>query len=847
MNLYANRYEPVRVLGSGAFGRVLCVRDTKTDKQRALKLIVQNSIHANQTLKNEFAILQNLTHPNLANVLEMGQITENSQIQWFLVSELIVGQDVFTWSKSATQADIDKIFYQLLHTLHFLHEHNICHGDLKTQNILIENQSGTAQLKLIDFGLAQNIKSANSTQAGTAIYMAPEMFQGITANLQTDIYAAGLVMYKILTRNLPDSNQEFVPPTAWNPTLPAHYNVVLKKMLQAQPENRYHSMQEILEDCQLLQDIPTEAASEAQDELPFSFEPFFLRAKEKKIFLDFYQDRLFGEKNTHPPITVIVGEAGVGKSHFVADICKIAAQDLIPVFTWSEWQKQTSFEDLPRKALVCADDAELDEETTHYLTTFFSDAKLLFVFTAQQFDAEAGVANQIQLAPWSDSQTTQYLQHVIGQAHLPKTFVDVLFAKTKGLPSAVHHSVQTLLQKKLLRTDIGKWSQKVLDDLQNQLIFDLPVLDGIQTQKITADDRRELQNVLGISEAEIKSDDYFLYAKLKRREQQNHKALEILDWLLQNTELKLALRTKAILEAAEINIELNRLETAKKPLQLLLSQIELPADDHIRALELLGVCEFRNQKLNAACEIFADALTKLGTLKTANAALTVSIQSRLSLVKWRLGDSAVAEELNDAAWQIFQNELTPSEKLATVRLNIDEIYYQKGLYQKALDCLNEYYQLLAAEPFREAYPITLYKMARVHLQMRDWALAEFKLNLCLQEFKNRNSLQWLAYVYNELGILSKKKGLLDAALQHYQHAFELQRLFKKDESLFLIAQNLGNLHLAKQSFAEAEKYFSYAHKNLLKMPESTLVRKGLLDCEAGLALAKAKNLANSSF
>jgi len=215
-------YEVLAPLGQGGMGEVYRARDTKLDRDVALKLLPESVVGDRDRelrFEREAKTLAALNHPNIAHVYDAGTDPAGT----YLVMELVEGEDLTAQIARGPMpvADLLPIARQLIDALEAAHESGIIHRDLKPANIKLR-ADGT--VKVLDFGLAKVVQgdgsasedpspsnsptlTARATQMGmilgTAAYMAPEQARGRAVDRRADIWAFGVVLYEMLAGKRP--------------------------------------------------------------------------------------------------------------------------------------------------------------------------------------------------------------------------------------------------------------------------------------------------------------------------------------------------------------------------------------------------------------------------------------------------------------------------------------------------------------------------------------------------------------------------------------------------------------------------------------------------------------------
>src|SRR5262245_14458534 len=240
-------YTIKRGVGRGGFGEVYYgVSDG--GKEVALKLVRGNL----EVELRGVAQCLNLKHPNLVNLYDL---KTDSQGDHWVVMEYIAGEPlsaVLTRHPNGLSPELaQQWFLALAQAVAYLHDHGIVHRDLKPGNIFLEN----GVIKVGDYGLSKFIgasqRTAQTQSVGTVHYMAPEISTG-NYGKQIDVYAAGVILYEMLTGRVPfegESAGEILMKHLTTPPdlsrLPAAYVAIVGKALAKNPAHRYSSMAEM--------------------------------------------------------------------------------------------------------------------------------------------------------------------------------------------------------------------------------------------------------------------------------------------------------------------------------------------------------------------------------------------------------------------------------------------------------------------------------------------------------------------------------------------------------------------------------------------------------------------------
>ncbi len=257
------RYKIERELGRGAMGVVYLGNDPKINRKVAIKTLdyTQFSKTELKAVKSRFfreaEAAGRLSHNNIVTVYDVGEEADFAFIAMDYVEGVALSE--FTQKdKLLPVKEVYRILQVVAQSLHYAHEQNIVHRDIKPGNIMYNPQS--QQIKITDFGIARitdSVKTRTGSFMGSPSYMAPEQMTGSRVDGQADLYSLGVSMYQLLTGALPfdaDSlgnlaykitNEKHIPIREVRPELPASATRITNKALQKKTEKRYASGKEM--------------------------------------------------------------------------------------------------------------------------------------------------------------------------------------------------------------------------------------------------------------------------------------------------------------------------------------------------------------------------------------------------------------------------------------------------------------------------------------------------------------------------------------------------------------------------------------------------------------------------
>jgi serine/threonine protein kinase len=254
----ADRYELEELVGTGGMSSVYKARDRLLERNVALKVLhphYSEDAEYVERFRREARAVAQLSHPHIVTVIDRGE----DGGQQFIVFEFIDGENLKQLIGRIGPLPVRRaveLALEVSDALAFAHDHGLVHRDVKPQNVLL-TPDGDA--KVTDFGIARSLDveqgvTQTGTVLGTSNYLSPEQASGQPVTPATDVYSLGVVLYELLTGDVPFPGENFVavamkhinepPPdlTERRPDVPLRLVAAVERALEKDPSRRFQSM-----------------------------------------------------------------------------------------------------------------------------------------------------------------------------------------------------------------------------------------------------------------------------------------------------------------------------------------------------------------------------------------------------------------------------------------------------------------------------------------------------------------------------------------------------------------------------------------------------------------------------
>ncbi len=267
----AGRYELEELVGTGGMSSVYRAHDRLLSRKVALKVLhlrYADDVEYVERFRREARAVASLSHPNIVTVIDRGE----HEGREFIVFEYVEGENLKELIRRGPVpvARAVELVLQVASGLSFAHQQGLVHRDVKPQNVLL---NGDGHAKVTDFGIARALDvqegmTQTGTVLGTSDYIAPEQAQGMDVDEHSDVYSLGVVLYELLTGEVPFSGENFVavamrhindaPPGVRDkrPEVSPRLEAAVQRAMAKDPSRRFATMADLCRELEACRDEP---------------------------------------------------------------------------------------------------------------------------------------------------------------------------------------------------------------------------------------------------------------------------------------------------------------------------------------------------------------------------------------------------------------------------------------------------------------------------------------------------------------------------------------------------------------------------------------------------------------
>jgi serine/threonine protein kinase len=256
-------------------GTVYRVEDAKIKEEVALKLLkpgISTDKKIIEGFRNELKLARKIRHKAVCQMFDLGE----DRGKHYITMEYVPGEDLKSFIRRAAPLNTTRalsIAKQICEGLAEAHSLGVIHRDLKPSNIMIDREGNT---RIMDFGIALSMVASGLTEEGVIIgtpeYMPPEQAEARDVDQRSDIYSLGIILYEMVTGQVPFSGdtplsvamkqKTEIPkdPKIINPQISEDFKRIICKCLEKEKEDRWQNVEELLDELQKIEGLPSEEA-----------------------------------------------------------------------------------------------------------------------------------------------------------------------------------------------------------------------------------------------------------------------------------------------------------------------------------------------------------------------------------------------------------------------------------------------------------------------------------------------------------------------------------------------------------------------------------------------------------
>ncbi|MGZ3480326.1 MAG: protein kinase domain-containing protein [Myxococcaceae bacterium] len=463
------RFEILRIIARGGMGVVAEAEDRALGTRVALKFIqpaLANHPAARERFRREILLARRITHRNICRIFELFSSQSAEEPLLFLTMELLEGETLSDRLRAGRLAPAEALplVEQMVDALEAAHAQGIVHRDFKSSNVLLVPDHPSERLVVTDFGIARALERERTRDAevtgegliGTPGYMAPEQVLGERVTPATDIYALGVVLYEMLSGELPFRGETPVATAMLRVTQPAPrissrrpgidptWDAVVATCLAREPVFRYATVRDVLRALQGGPAAPL-PRSVLRESLPAEVTPFLGRTREVASAATLLRRR--GAR-----LLTLTGPGGTGKTRLSIEVARMLADDFTEGVSFVSLSNVSDPERVPH-AIAAA--LELKEvagiSIEEVVSAFLRPRKQLLVVDNFEHVLPAApiIARLLRAAPGlSVLVTSRSLLHLSGEHDMPVPGMGVATSEATSRKEALQNDAVRLFAER---------------------------------------------------------------------------------------------------------------------------------------------------------------------------------------------------------------------------------------------------------------------------------------------------------------------------------------------------------------------------------------------------------------
>lgn len=864
-----SRYQVLRTIGVGGMGVVYLVVDTRRSNQlMALKTLksVQDEA-AIESFRAEFRNIRGVVHPHIPEVFDFGRLPA-SEGGYYFTTEFVDGKPLDQLAADWKHDQLRTVLVSLCRALAFLHSRGLLHRDIKPDNVLgkLTKSGEFATLKLVDFGLAGNHSEVTEEAGGTLDYMAPEVIQSGQSSVASDLYALGMLMYRLATGKLPFEGKDAVAlaqlrtkhdaphPLRYRAELPIGLADVIAALIEINPADRPKSARHVI------------AMLNERDGSSFDYET----TETRKAYIsssgivtnanarqEFSRHKEILSSGDRPENLVVTGEHGLG--------CTRLLKDLAVELTLSGFSTRVvnTVRDLPLhnqkpQALVVPDISALPSDRireTFRNPILESCWWLIGSHSVGELPDFATGFKKVELAPLNEEGIGEFVKATFPDNIFPFDFSSQLMGQTLGYPSALEAALEQLVSTDILRIGLsgwelmpGRWKLPIHDDIARaiqsrfeHLSFSsksvlkclacspTPLSFEVVSQAIGFDSGVTPQSVCDELAATgwIRTDDFgtaithhavveYVNGKLSEQERiAAHASLynfwmhaEDIDELTRTQELLFhdfmsgAYRTPAV-EAEKTIEDAVRMGKLNWARKLLENSLGDVPKSHKAFLQMqLARIEYIEGDFHRAAALLGQV--------TNNGKVEITKENLLHVARYanlreKLGYPDEAEEILNRCMPLLDEHT--SQAAGSVYGTLAWISFKRGEGERARMLAERGLTMVPSDATDAGFALLLNTMATLAFYRGDTDVARVYWQRCLEVYEAIADRKGIANMYNNLGVLASQSGDRLRARNLWERCVTISKHIDDIQRLAGIYNNLGIDSLESGDLREAEDYY----------------------------------------